>query len=207
LEDAEIVLFWSAAEKLNAPFGAMCKLLLLTGARLREVAGMRRAELSADGATWLVPGTRTKNGKPLNVPLPPLAREILASVQQVAGKPGYVFTTTGTTPVSGFSKTKRRLDELMAEAAAETDEEEIPAWRLHDLRRTCATGMANIGVPPHIVEACINHISGAKAGVAGVYNRAEYGPEKKAALERWANYVAELVSGERTATLVPFRRP
>ena len=80
----------------------------------------------------------------------------------------------------------------------------VPPWRLHDLRRTAATGMADIGVLPHVIEAALNHISGAKAGVAGIYNRSAYAPEKKAALERWAAHVAGLVAGEQ-AKVVPLR--
>jgi integrase len=106
-----------------------------------------------------------------------------------------VFTTNGKTVVSGWSKTKRRLDEAMS----------IPHWRLHDLRRTAATGMAEIGIAPHIAEACLNHISGAKAGVAGVYNRASYATEKKAALERWAANVSGLVKG-RPANVTSIRK-
>jgi integrase len=198
LTDAEIFRFWRATDEVNEPFGPMLKLLLLTGARLREVAGMRRAELSEDGAIWTIPGTRTKNKRDHAVPLPSLARAILAGLKQVAGKPGYFFSTTGGTPVSGFSKTKRRLDTLMA--AAEPDATEIRPWRLHDLRRTCATGMAEspptgLGIAPHIIEACLNHVSGHKVGVAGVYNKAEYLPEKRVALERWAAHVEALVKG------------
>jgi integrase len=154
---------------------------------------MQRAELSDDGTIWNIPGSRTKNRKPHTVPLPPLARQILASV---VGEGGFVFTTTGDSPVSIGSKIKGRLDEAMA----------IPPWRLHDLRRTAATGMAEIGIPPHIVEAALNHVSGARAGVAGTYNRAAYAPEKKAALERWADHIAGLVSG-RAAKVVPIRKP
>jgi hypothetical protein len=148
-------------------------LLLLTGCRLNEVAGMRRSELSDDLHTWTLSGDRTKNHRTHVVPLPQAARELLASVDTDGD---IVFTTNGKTPVSGWSKTKKRLDHLM----------KIPAWRLHDLRRTAATGMAEIGIAPHIIEAALNHISGAKAGVAGIYNRATYSTEKKAALERWA---------------------
>jgi integrase len=108
----------------------------------------------------------------------------------------FAFTTNGRTPVSGWSKTKKRLDRTMGD---------LPPWRLHDLRRTTATGMATIGVAPHVVEAALNHISGAKAGVAGTYNRAAYAAEKKSALERWAAYVEALVAG-RSATVVPMRR-
>ena len=97
-----------------------------------------------------------------------------------------VFTTNGKTPVTCGSKIKSRLDTRM----------KIAPWRLHDLRRTVATGMAEIGIAPHIIEAVLNHVSGAKAGVAGFYNRAQYAAEKKAALERSAAHVAGLVEGK-----------
>jgi integrase len=191
LTDAEIVKFWAATDTIGGSFTPLLQLLLLTGSRLNEVAGMRREELSDDGLSWNIPGSRTKNHRPHVVPLAPMARDIL---KNVSAKAGLLFTTTGRSPVSGFSKIKGRLDNSML----------IPAWRLHDLRRTCATGMAGIGVPPHVVEACLNHVSGAKAGVAGTYNRAAYEPEKRAALERWADHIAGIVSG-RAAKVVALR--
>jgi integrase len=190
LSNAEIVAFWRAADAERKEFSVLLKLLLLTGCRLNEVAGMRRAELHDDG-TWHLPGARTKNKKPYIVPLPPLARELIASIP-VTGE--FVFSASGV--VFGWSRLKNRLDAAM----------QIPPWRLHDLRRTCATGMAEIGIAPHIVEACLNHISGAKAGVAGTYNRAAYAAEKKAALERWAAHIEGLISG-RPAKLLPWRKP
>jgi integrase len=201
LTDAEIVLFWRATDQLSEPVGPMLKLLLLTGARLREVSGMRRGEL--DGSTWTIPGTRTKNKRPLVLPLPPLAHDILSKLKVLGD---CVFTTTGNRPVGGYSNIKKRLDKLM-KAALEVDRptESIPPWRIHDLRRTTATGMANIRIPPHIIEACLNHVSGSKAGVAGIYNRATYAEEKKAALERWANHIEGLVSG-RTAKVTALRK-
>jgi integrase len=109
-------------------------------------------------------------------------RELIASVGTGTD---LVFTANGTTVVSGWSKIKNRLDATM----------QIPPWRFHDLRRTCATGMAELGIAPHIVEAVLNHVSGARAGVAGTYNRAAYAGEKKAALERWAAHVEGLIKG------------
>jgi integrase len=192
LTNDEIIKFWRATDKATEPFGQLLKLLLLTGSRLNEVAGMRRGELAEDGQTWTIPGERTKNHKTHVVPLPKIAADILTTVDTDGD---IVFTTNGKTVVSGWSKTKRRLDDAMG----------IPPWRLHDLRRTCATGMAEIGIAPHIVEACLNHISGAKAGVAGVYNRAAYAAEKKVALERWAAHVYGLVSG-RKGNITSIRR-
>jgi integrase len=203
LTDAEIVKFWSAAAAERLEFAALLKLLLLTGCRLNEVAGMARVELSDDGATWNIPGARTKNGRPHVVPLALLAREILAGV---AGEGGLVFTTTGDTPISGWSKIKNRMGVAMLEAARkENDDATIPPWRLHDLRRTCATGMAELGIAPHIIEAVLNHISGARAGVAGIYNRALHSAEKRAALERWAVHIQGLVAGQK-GKVVKLRR-
>jgi len=198
--------FWSACDEISEPFGALFKLLLLTGCRLSEIAEMRWDELSDDFAMLHLSGERTKNSRPHDVPLPPMAREVLRSVRRIERCP-YVFSTTGKTPVSGFSKAKVQLDEAML-AAAEKErgkDATIEPWRIHDLRRTAATGMAGIGVAPHIVEACLNHVSGAKASVAGTYNRETYEPEKKAALARWAEHVERIVSG-KTAKVVPMTK-
>jgi integrase len=193
LNDNEIAVFWRATNQVNEPFRQLCQLLLLTGQRLQEVAGMRLAELGDDRALWTIPSGRTKNKLEHEVPLPPMARNIIAKIKPVAGKSGYVFTTTGNTSVSGFSKVKQRLDELM-QADAEKHGMEIEPWRLHDLRRSTATGMSkSLKIRPHIIEATLNHISGAKSGVAGTYNWDDYGPEKKAALERWADHVEKIV--------------
>ena len=201
LSSDEIRWFWAACESVDAPrvpgavrpFAPLLRLLLLTGARLNEVAGMTRDELSDDASLWSLPGSRTKNGRAHVVPLPPLARELIASV---GGDSGLIFTTTGTTPVSGWSRTKARLDAAMLDIAkrergAGTT---IPPWRLHDLRRTAVTGMVELKVPTNVVELVVNHVSGTRAGVAGVYNRSEMLDERRAALERWAAHVRGLVT-------------
>jgi integrase len=193
LTNAEVAKLWTAADAVTEPFGAVIKLLLLTGARLNEIGQLRWEEVSDDCSTLTIPGSRTKNKLALSIFLPPAARDIISSVQRHDGC-AYAFTTNGITAISGWSKTKRRLDAAMG----------IPAWRIHDLRRTTATGMAEIGVPPHIVEAVLNHVSGAKAGVAGIYNRAAYSAEKKIALEQWADNIASVVSGQ-PAKVVPIR--
>jgi integrase len=203
LSNDELRWFWKACEAADAPrvpgaprpFAPMLKLLLLTGARLNEVARMTSDELVDDG-TWQLSGARTKNGKPHSVPLPSGARELIAALP---GDGGYLFTTNGgRSPVSGWSRMKHRLDAAMLAAArAERGAKAaIPPWRLHDLRRTAATGMAELGIPPHIVEAALNHISGARAGVAGTYNRAAYLDERREALERWERHILGLTSGK-----------
>jgi integrase len=201
----ELRWFWATCDAIGGPFGAVAKLLLLTGCRRDEIARMTRDELSDDVATVRLPAGRTKNSRPHDVPLAPLAREILSNTRRIEGC-AYVFSTDGKTPVPGFSRFKKRLDaEMLAAAVAERGEgATIAPWRLHDLRRAAATGMASIGIAPHIVEACLNHVSGAKGGVAGTYNREQYDPEKRAALERWAAHVEGVVSG-RPATVVPLR--
>jgi integrase len=186
LTDAEVAAVWRASASFGFPFGSVIQLLLITGQRRNEVAAMRWSELSDDFSIWNLPPARTKNKQPHIVQLPPLAREIVAATpRQVAVD--FLFSTTGVTSVSGFSKFKSMLD-----AAAPTAE----PWRIHDLRRTAVTGMAELGVMPHVIEAVVNHLSGHKSGIAGVYNRAQYSAERKAALELWADHVAAVV-GER----------
>jgi integrase len=96
-----------------------------------------------------------------------------------------VFTTTGTTPISGFSKAKVRLDKLSG----------VTEWRLHDLRRTATTGMAKMGIAPHVVDRILNHTAGTIRGVAAVYNRHAYLDERRVALDAWARRVDALVNG------------
>jgi integrase len=194
---AELILFWKATESLSNPFAPMLKLLLLTGCRLNEVAGMRRSELSDDGMVWIIPESRTKNKEQHTVFLPELARKLIASVETIGE---FVFSTNERTPVAGFSKQKKKLDAVMLA------ERKIMPWVLHDIRRTTATGMATVGIAPHIVEVCLNHISGVKSGVAGVYNRAKYAAEKKAAFERWAAHIEGLVEGRSAGNVTSMRR-
>jgi len=183
LSDAEIVSFWRACDQIGAPYGALFRLLLLTGCRLREVGGMRRSELAGD--VWTIPGNRTKNGRVLTLTLPALALEILGAVQSASGE--FVFSTTGVRPVNGFGEAKRQLDAAMKPAAP---------WRLHDLRRTAASGMAELGIALPVVEKVLNHVSGSFGGVAGIYQRYEFAREMAEALQRWAAQVAGLVAGK-----------
>lgn len=200
LTDEEVRLLWGATGAMGYPFGPMIRILLLTGARLREVAQMPRSEISADGTIWTLPADRAKNGDEHIVPLAPEVRAIIEVLPRVA-KGKLLFTTTGETPVSGFTRAKEKLDRLMAEAANEerADDDElvvIPKFTLHDLRRTAATGMAGLRFPPHIVEAVLNHRSGTRRGIASVYNRHDHFEEKREALTAWARRVADLVEGK-----------
>jgi len=137
----------------------------------------------------VIPGSRTKNRQAHVVPLPPLAHKTLASIKPIAGAAGYVFTTTGRTPVGAWSRIKNQLDTAMGT---------MPPWRLHDLRRTFVTGLADLGIRPDVIELAVNHRSGLRGGIAGVYNKSELLPERRAALERWAAHVEGLVAGKPT---------
>jgi integrase len=192
LSNAEIISFWKATDAERREFGALLKLLLLTGARLNEVAGMRRSELRDAGMTWTTPQSRTKNHRAHVVPLAPMVRDILAGVPTNGD---LIFTTNGSTPVSGWSKIKGRLDARMRPTAP---------WRLHDLRRSAVTGMGELGIRPDVIELVVNHVSGSRGGIAGTYNRSELMPERRAALEHWAAHVSELVSG-RAEKVVPLQ--
>ena len=196
----EIKWFWQATETVDAPkiagapkpFKPLLRLLLLTGARLNEVAKMKRGELHDDG-TWQLPGERTKNKRPHAVALSPLARELIASMRDRGGD--FVFTTNGKTLVSGWNRMKKRLDAAMlALAKAAKRAKPIAPWRLHDLRRTCVTGMAELGIRPDVIELTVNHQSGSRGGIAGVYNRSQLLDERREALEQWSRHVQVLVS-------------
>jgi integrase len=202
LTESEIQWLWKATDQ-KGTFATIFRTLLLSGARLNEVAGMRWSELSEDGAIWTIPANRTKNARAHVVPLSPLLRELIASVKRKAGV-DLIFSSTGETAPSGWSRAKRRLDAAMLALARQEGTDTIEAFRLHDLRRTAATSMADIGIQPHIIEAVLNHVSGHKGGVAGIYNRAQYASEKKIALERWASHVSGLVNG--TANVIALHR-
>jgi integrase len=202
LDNREIVWLWRGSDRLAPQFGTAVKLLLLTGARLNEVAAMRRDELSEDGATWTIPTDRAKNHRKHLVHLSPLAREVIAAVPRVEGL--FMFTTTGRSPISGWSKTKDALDAAMLQVAREEAQAEgrdpsqvaVPAWRLHDLRRSCASGLQRLGVRLEVIELCLNHVSGSFSGVVGTYQRDPMLNERREALERWSARVARLVSGK-----------
>ena len=127
------------------------------------------------------------------VPLTPQACDLILKSPRTSE---LVLTTTGETPVSGFGKVKARLDDRLNKMRKDDGLGAMMPWTLHDLRRTMVTVMnETLGVPPHVVEAVVNHMSGlAKAGVAGVYNRALYIEERKRALQSWAQYLGGLAT-------------
>jgi integrase len=191
LSDDEIVVFWHATDRLSAPAGALFKLLLCTGCRLREASGTKHADVDADGV-WIIPGNRTKNGRSLSLTLPPLVLDIIASVPVIEGEAGFVFTLNGNKPIANFSATKRQLDEEMTKIAGKP----ITSWRLHDLRRTAASGMAALGIQLPVIEKILNHVSGSFGGIVSVYQKHEFKAEKAEALARWAQHLQGLVVGQ-----------
>ncbi|MCW8088026.1 tyrosine-type recombinase/integrase [Sabulicella glaciei] len=197
LTDAEMGAVWRAAGGLGPTFGPLVRLLLLTAARREEVAAMRWGELAPDLSTWTLPASRAKNGKAHIVHLSAPARSILRGVPRVEGQ-DLLFTTTGETAPSGFSRVKRSLDAAVAADLAKQEVETAGApWRLHDLRRTCVTWLASNGFPPHVADKLLNHATGTISGVAAVYQRAEFLAERKEALEVWGAHV--LACGEGSA--------
>jgi integrase len=188
LTDYELGRIILAARKMEYPYGAIIMLLILTAQRKSEVAGMRWSELNIAAGEWSLAADRTKSARKHVVPLPKAAREILKSLQGIHET--LVFPARGSeTVVSGFSKWKVRLDELSV----------VENWRVHDLRRTAATGMARLGVAPHVIERILNHTRGTFAGVAGIYNRFGYLPEMQEALERWSKHVEEIATSGATS--------
>ena len=205
LSDDEVRWLWQATAEAGQPFGPLARMLLLTGQRLGEVAAMTDDEVT--GATWHLSADRTKNARAHDVPLSEAARDVLRGVERVKGREGYIFTTTGETPVSGFSRARGILHAKMEAIAGKERGEpvEIPHWTFHDLRRTAATGMARLGVPVRVTEAVLNHVSGTGAGIVAVYQRHDYADEKRQALEALGCYVAALVDGA-SDKVVPMAR-
>jgi integrase len=188
LSDSELVLVWKAAETIGAPFGSLIMLLMLSGQRRDEVAGMRWDELDIGARLWTLPPERVKNGERHEVPLSAPAIAIIQAVPRIAGS-SYVLTTNGTSPSSGYGKGKRRIDALLPP--------HTPAWRLHDLRRTVASGMARLGIDLPVIEKVLGHRSGSFAGIVGVYQRHRFEDEKRAALEAWGRFVVDLMNDKK----------
>lgn len=191
LTDQEIKWFWKACGEIGYPFGPMNRLLLLTGARRDEIRSLTEREIDKAAHVITLPGKRTKNKREHVIYLSDLARDVL-KFPRVKNTHGWLFTTTGETAVSGFSRAKAILDAKMKEYADEAGSV-IDPWVIHDLRRTAASGMARLGITLPAIERCLNHISGSFAGIVGVYQRHEFAPEKQAAFEVWGDYIAGLV--------------
>jgi integrase len=180
LSDDELARAILAAREVDDRYGGIVELLALTGQRREEVARLAWDELDLTQRVWTIPKSRTKNAKPHVVQL---SDQSIAVLRRMERRGPYVFAAHGTKPFQHFAVAKRKLDELS----------KVIGWRLHDLRRTCVSGMARLGVAPHVADKVLNHQSGTITGVAAVYQRHEFLRERKDALERWGAHVAKIV--------------
>jgi integrase len=204
LSDEEAAAIWRAAGEATPPYGTIVRLLMLTGQRREEVAGMTWAELSEDLLIWTIPGMRTKNGVPHLVPLSRPARELLHGPdgimrvhQDRRAKLALILPGERGTPFSGWSKAKSQLDTASG----------VSGWWLHDLRRTVATGLQRLGVRLEVTEAVLNHLSGSRGGVVGIYQRHNWAAEKRATLEAWSAHLLAAAEGSSiTGKVLPLSR-
>jgi integrase len=184
LDDQELAQVILAAQKIGGPYGGIVELLALTGQRREEVAQLRWEELDLEQRVWTLPKSRTKNAKAHVVHL---SEQSMAVLKRADRQGPLVFSRRGNKPFQEFSRAKLQLDQLSG----------VSGWRLHDLRRTCVSGMAGLGIAPHVADKILNHQSGTISGVAAVYQRHEFLTERREALERWGSHVARIVSEAR----------
>ena len=194
LSDDELGRIWQHSYNTHRCFGPIVRLLILTGQRREEVASLSWEELDRTERLWTLPGNRAKNGEPNRVPLSRLAIGILDEAAGGSGWPyqGRVFPTSSGGGFSGYDKGKKKLDQSLAKDGGSP----VPPWRLHDLRRTLATGFQRLGVRFEVTEAVLNHMSGSRAGVAGIYQRHDWKEEKKEAMDMWNEHITALLSGQ-----------
>jgi integrase len=197
LSDDEVKIIWNACPPDD--FGKIVKLLLLTGCRREEIGQLKWSEVDLDTGVMTISGTRIKNGRDLQLPLPPAALDILRSAKPAEGRE-YVFGRDGRRAgFAGWAWGKLDLDKRIVEARGRAPD----GWVLHDCRRTMRTGLGRLGIPPHIAELCIGHVKG---GVEAVYDRHRYQPQIGAALAAWAAHIEQLLSGGKGDRVVALHR-
>jgi integrase len=194
LSDVELVSIWNACG--DDDFGQIVRLLILLGSRPQEVGGMREGEFDLEAGTWELPEERSKNGKAYLIDLPPAALKIIRMAFPF-GERDRLFGARANRGYTAWAYGKDELDRRL--------DGKVKPWQLRDLRRTVATRMGDIKIHPHVIEAVLNHYSGYRAGVAGVYNRSPYRDEVKTALARWSEHVLALVEGRDVRKVVPLR--
>jgi integrase len=193
LKDAELAAIWRACG--DDDYGKIIRLLMLIPCRRQEIGGLRCNEIGKDEKgkpTITLPAERVKNKQTHTLPLLPLAQEIIDSIKPRAGRDS-LFGDRSSAGFTRWSAGKADLDKQLKGKVAD--------WRLHDLRRTVATKMGDLGVEPHVIEAAVNHQSGHKAGVAGIYNRSTYEKQIKTALAKWEDHLRSLIEGGRRKVL------
>ena len=201
LSDAELSTLWDMAEAEPLPWGPALKLLMLTGQRRDEVFNADRAEFDRKAGLWTIPAIRAKNGIEHRVPLSSAASLVLAGIPEIEGS-AKLFPARGRPEngPSGFSKAQARFRAAMTDAHPSALD-----WRLHDVRRTVATGMQRLGIRLEVTEAVLNHTSGSRAGIAGVYQRHHFMDEKRHALDIWAADLDRIVNGNALGNVVALR--
>jgi integrase len=195
LADSELAPVWKAAEKTRWPFGPAVQLLILTACRRDEIGSLRWQEVHGDEIR--IPAERSKSGEPRIIPLSSAAAKLIAALPRVGD---HVFSANGR-GISGWSKAKRALDA----AVADLNGWPLTRWRLHDLRRTAATGLQRIGIGLQVIESILGHVGGSRAGIVAVYQRHQFDVEKRSALGQWAREIDRIAGGKK-ATVVPIAR-
>jgi integrase len=186
LDDSELGAIILAGRTMPMPFSGILEVLALTGQRREEVTQMAWAELDAQTRTWRIPAERSKNGK---THLVHLSEPTRAVIERMPRTHAIVFPTTGKKHFQAFKVAKRELDRRSG----------VAGWWLHDMRRTVVSGMARLGVPPHVADKILNHQGGTISGVAAVYQRHEFLAERREALDRWGHHVANVVAAAARA--------
>lgn len=192
LSDEELGRIWKQAYETHICFGPIVRLLIMTGQRREEVASLCWEEVDRIDRMWTLPGNRAKNGEPNCVPLNALAVSVLDRVAGGENWPrrGRIFATSTGGSFTGYHKGKQKLDRFVGADGGDP----ISPWRLHDLRRTLATGFQRLGVRFEVTEAVLNHVGGSRAGVAGIYQRHDWKKEKHEALEKWNEHVVAILA-------------
>jgi integrase len=193
LSDAEVLSVWEAAGRVGGAYGNGVRLLVATGARREEIFGLRWSEVDREAAVIRLPAERNKVKEPRSIPLSPLALSILDELPPLGE---FALSAGGRRPFSGFGKCKARLDGLAG----------VTGWRVHDLRRTVATGLQRLGLRLEVIEAVLGHVSGSRAGIVGTYQRHRFEDETRAALVAWGEHVSSLLAGRGSGPAVPLRR-
>jgi integrase len=194
LSDQELTAVWNAAG--DDDFGRIVKLLIATGQRRSEVGGITSSEVDVALGTWTIPAARAKNGREHQLPLASLALAVIGSVPPVVGR-DLLFGARTDRGFTSWAETKRALDKRLGD--------EVRPWTLHDLRRTAATRMCDIGVEPHVVEQILNHQSGHRGGVVGVYNKSKYTIAVQKAVAAWDRHLRGLIEGRDERNVIPIR--
>ncbi|WP_261934329.1 tyrosine-type recombinase/integrase [Sphingomonas bisphenolicum] len=192
LSDEELRRIWPQALKCHRCFGPIVRLLITTGQRREEIAGLHWDELDQDQRELTLSGDRTKNGEPTSIPLNDLAVAELDRVSRSERWPrqGRVFPTSSGAGFTAYAKEKKKLDKLIGVDGGDP----LPPWRLHDLRRTLATGFQRLGVRFEVTEAVLNHVGSARSGVAGIYQRHDWREEKREALRVWNDHIMTILA-------------